>query len=285
MLNIQWSHPDVVRSLLRSCVARLSSDNCIPVMLVLPQLEVIRHGSAIHAIADDVISSYNLPFLNGYVLLQRLQEAVPALQTNDLFRDSSHLKPWLARMIAHMMAGALQKLVPSTGETMAAEPLSYIFQDVVPFSPLAARRVYTNSLMSIEAATIGPEGITIPLGAGEKVVAVAANLAETTCPAEIFGESKHTAPLDRSYYRGDKNSLVFSILPVTGGGARPLDNRLQICAASELSQNRITIAGIIVERSSPQQGKAFFNTPIDLLKEFDNETLRSLCAVHLAGMS
>ena len=82
--------PEYVEDYLRSCIAKIWSVGCLPILLILPRLSVRADQSLVVDIYNRIATDLNVPMINIIEMIDQIQNSAN-IERKQLFQDDGHL--------------------------------------------------------------------------------------------------------------------------------------------------------------------------------------------------
>ncbi|WP_439597467.1 SGNH/GDSL hydrolase family protein [Falsiroseomonas sp.] len=95
---------------LTGAVSEISRAGCLPILTILPIVNLMPDGRAIRQLYTKIAERHGLPFFDGYAFLNRLLAVDPEAPAPGLFKDRMHFTNEVARFIGEELGDALRQL-------------------------------------------------------------------------------------------------------------------------------------------------------------------------------
>lgn len=197
----------------RSLIGRCWVANCLPVILIFPRKDSTASNSQIRDLYLGIADELNLPYFDVISLIDKIGS--PELGRDALFRDSGHLREWIAIAAGQKLLTALRQIPPAQREASAWTFKNYDAIACVRGGPSELHVARINSLYEavlykLEAGTEN-DTTEINVPAGARVVGICSNLGSTYGLVEISGDRTELLDL-RNGYQTSGQDFVLSTL-------------------------------------------------------------------------
>ncbi len=206
---------EAIRVQLQEAVSVIAQAGCLPVLVVLPVRWCLTAGRDVPAVYREVAAECNIPFFDGYELLDHLErEGLPA---HSQFLDDMHLKLDLARDIGSGLVTGLMAVWHGSRDKSEIEIAGFRHQAFRAASLAQGRlpvTTYTTKLLKCDALVVTATALPVELPGQTEIVALAVNFAQSCGVLRVEGERPYAIRLTTEHYGHDISRLVFGIWPV-----------------------------------------------------------------------
>ncbi|MBL9055981.1 MAG: hypothetical protein JNJ84_06860 [Rhodobacteraceae bacterium] len=187
---------DQIRDNLRWACARAVSAGCKPVVMIMPTLGGVRKRNIADVIHRQVAAEFQAGYIDGYDFVRTATLFKPQKPAG-FFKDQSHLKPAIGRIVGKL---AIAKMKSLDGTTLPPVPLGHDFRTILAGDLTDQPLVRTNSLMTISSHVLGEgDTLTVDIGAGNTLSGLAMNRVESWGFLNLRGKTSATMPLTTRY--------------------------------------------------------------------------------------
>lgn len=210
---------DQIRENLRWACAKAVSAGCKPIMMIMPTLGGVRKRNVADVIHRQVAAEFQAGYIDGYDFVRTANLLKPQ-KLADFFKDHSHLKPAIGRIVGKL---AIAKMKSLEGAKMRQVPLGHDFQTILVSQLTTQYQLRTNSLMSIPCHRLSEgDTLTVDIGVGNCLSGLTMNLVESWGYLNIKGKMGASLPLNTRYTKMAVSFLtgvkaVPALLPDDGG--------------------------------------------------------------------
>lgn len=101
---------DRIEQALTSAISEISRAGCLPVLMILPIVNLMPEGRGIRRLCTKIAERHGLPFFDGYAFLNRLLAVDPDAPEPGLFKDRMHYTLPVAKFLGECLGDALRQL-------------------------------------------------------------------------------------------------------------------------------------------------------------------------------
>jgi hypothetical protein len=277
---------------LESIICECLLKNIAPVIVIFPIQSHVGYSALGVEVYRRVAKKYNLPIFGGYNFLSSLLLKNPQVPSKFLFRDNSHLHPWVARYIGDFLVESLTQIVPDWNETRVSCNFMTEYIDVVQNNSenFPVKDFVTSVIAASFVEMSEGDQLSIPMPIESKIVAVAFDGGHSAGSLSLERDNDKSITSVTNGWFGNK--LVMQVTPVFGMEYSSVPVTVKVvpeCQTDKLDLWQkarpngesavLYISGIVFEgHKSTSEMKIPFETEIDLMCKIGNENIDKVSA-------
>lgn len=264
-----------------------AKSGAVPILVSFPRKPYFSEERPIHLAAISACKTLGITFLDLYTLIDKVIEcSAYRIKLDDFFMDEAHIKPVLARLIAHEVILQLHEVRASGPLRTKVMPTRYMKTEYLNLANLdgAESTLRTSSLADAHVSILRP-GNSYPAHATGDIVALHINAVEAKATLEISGK-RATGPSPEANQPG-KWKFLSVIRPIVHPISVSGDFNIAVQDTLNLGDEaRFELAGLVLQSKTAEDSISVSSRPLDgyaIHERFSRDTLGRF-AMAIAGL-